>query len=202
MSGYTVDMKIIVGLGNPGKEYEGTRHNIGREVVTSIAKHFNFDAFAESKKYQGQVTLGIIGKEKTLLVLPDTYMNRSGKALASVGAKPKDIMVIHDDTDIVLGSVKISFGKRSAGHKGVDSIMRAVKSRDFWRIRIGVQPYSKTGKKKKRVDAMSLVLKKWAPAEKLVIKKIEKKILATLERPLTVTTITLSIVQHLELNKF
>ena len=176
-------MKTIVGLGNPGKEFESTRHNIGREIVMTIAKHFDFDDWIENKKYQGRTASGSIGKEKVLLVLPDTYMNKSGKALASAGTKPKDLIVIHDDSDLLLGSCKVSLGKRSAGHKGVESIMRAVKSRDFWRIRVGIQ-------KKKRVDAMSLVLKKWAPAERLVIKKIEKKALELVEQPLNVTTIS------------
>ncbi|KKU53047.1 MAG: Peptidyl-tRNA hydrolase [Parcubacteria group bacterium GW2011_GWA2_47_10b] len=198
-------MKTIVGLGNPGKEYEGTRHNIGRETVAAIAKHFDFEPWQENKKFFGLTATGAINKprrkvgaptslskninsasgEKVLLVLPDTYMNKSGKALAQAGVKPKDLVVIHDDTDLVLGSFKVSFGKRSAGHKGVESVMRAVKSRDFWRVRVGVQ-------KKKRVDAMELVLKKWAPSEKLIVKKIEKKILELIEEPLSVTTISQS----------
>jgi len=176
-------MKTIVGLGNPGKEYEGTRHNIGRETVEHIAKHFKFDPWQENKKFAGLATQGKIGTEKVLLITPNTYMNKSGVALSSAGVKPKDLIVIHDDTDLVLGSMKISFGKRSAGHRGVESVMRAVKTRDFWRVRIGVQ-------KKKRVDAMQLVLKKWAPAEKLTVKKLEKKVLEVIEKPLIVTTLS------------
>ncbi|MBI4121482.1 MAG: aminoacyl-tRNA hydrolase [Candidatus Ryanbacteria bacterium] len=177
-------MKVIVGLGNPGAEYTGTRHNIGREFVETLARRFGFDEWQENSKYEGRAASGYIGKEKTLLLLPDTYMNKSGKALAAMGVKPKDLTLVHDDSDIVLGSCKISFGKRSAGHKGVESVMRAVRSRDFWRVRIGIQ-------KKKRVDAMSLVLKKFSPQEKLLVKKLEKKILEALEKPLAARTISL-----------
>ncbi|MEK7649660.1 MAG: aminoacyl-tRNA hydrolase [Patescibacteria group bacterium] len=179
-------MKVIVGLGNPGKEYDGTRHNVGREFAAAIAKKYGFESFEENAKYAGLVAKGEIEGEKTIIVLPNTFMNKSGKALTEAGVKPKDLIVIHDDTDIVLGSVKVSFGKRSAGHRGVDSVMRAVKSRDFWRIRVGVQ-------KKKRVDAMQLVLKKWASAEKLILKKVEKRVVELAATDLQITTISVLI---------
>lgn len=177
-------MIVLIGLGNPGKEYEGTRHNVGRETAEHIAHHFGCDEFLPDKKYAGLVTKGTIGKEKTTIILPDTYMNKSGKALSALSLKPKNLIVIHDDVDIPLGTVKIAFGRNSGGHKGVESIMRAIKSKDFWRIRVGVQ-------KKKRVDAMDLVLKKFSPDERLTIKKLQKKILETLETPLQITTISL-----------
>ena len=176
-------MKVIVGLGNPGKEYEGTRHNIGRETASRIAKKLSFDPFEHNLTFAGQVARGTIGKNSVFIILPETYMNKSGKAFAAVKAKNEDIILIHDDSDIPLGTAKISFGKRSAGHKGVESVMRALKTRDFWRIRIGTQ-------KKKHIDAMEIVLKKFSPAEKLIIKKLEKKILETIEKPLFITTLS------------
>jgi PTH1 family peptidyl-tRNA hydrolase len=179
-------MKVIAGLGNPGKEYDGTRHNVGREFAAAIAKKYSFEPFTENAKYAGLVAKGEIGGEKTLIVLPNTFMNKSGRALMEAGVKPKDLIIIHDDTDIVLGSVKVSFGKRSAGHRGVDSVIRAVKSRDFWRVRVGVQ-------KKKRVDAMQLVLKKWAPAEKLILKKVEKRVVELIAEDLQITTLSVLI---------
>ncbi|MEK7150736.1 MAG: aminoacyl-tRNA hydrolase [Patescibacteria group bacterium] len=177
-------MKVVIGLGNPGEEYTNTRHNVGRETVETIAKYFKCDPLTPDKKYAGLVTKGVLGEEKALYILPDTFMNRSGKALSEISAKPKDLIVIHDDTDLPLGTIKISFGKNSAGHKGVESIMRAIKSKDFWRVRIGIQ-------KKKRVDAMKLVLQKFTPAERSVIKKVEKRVIDVLEQPLTVTTISI-----------
>lgn len=178
-------MKVIVGLGNPGSEFIGTRHNVGRELVIKIVKKFDCEPLSENKKFLGLASPGAIGKEKMLCILPDTSMNRSGKAFAALKVKPKDLIVIHDDVDLLLGTAKISFGKNSGGHKGVESVMRAIKSKDFWRIRIGIQ-------KKKRVDAMELVLKKFAPPEILVVKKIEKQIIEALENPLRVTTLSVS----------
>ncbi len=177
-------MKTIIGLGNPGKEYNETRHNVGRDTATLIAKHFSFDKLEESKKYFGLFAKGSIGDEKAQILLPETFMNKSGKAAVALAPKPKDLVVIHDDTDLEIGTVKISFAKNSAGHKGVESVMRALKTKEFWRIRIGVQP-----RKKKRVDAMKLVLQKFSPAEKLLLKKIERRVLDLIADTPEVTTI-------------
>lgn len=176
-------MKMIAGLGNPGAEFEETRHNIGRNSVRAIAKAHNCEDFHEERKYFGLVSRGAIAGEKVVLLLPNTFMNKSGKAIAAFAPTLKNLIVVHDDSDLLLGAAKISFGKNSAGHKGVESVMRAVKSKDFWRIRIGIQ-------RKKRVDAMKLVLQKFTPAEKLIVKKIQKKITDILEKPLAVTTIS------------
>ena len=177
-------MKVIIGLGNPGEEYALTRHNVGRELAQALAKYFKCEPFSPDKKYAGLVTKGVLGEEKALYILPDTFMNKSGKALTDLNAKPKDLIIIHDDSDLPLGTIKISFGKNSAGHKGVESVMRAIKSKDFLRIRVGIQ-------KKKRVDAMKLVLQRFTPAERLIVKKIEKKVIEALEKELQVTTISI-----------
>ncbi|MDA1335063.1 MAG: aminoacyl-tRNA hydrolase [bacterium] len=181
-------MKVIVGLGNPGKQYEGTRHNVGRELAEKIAKRFDIE-LEENKKYMGPVGKGEIGDENVLIMLPDTYMNKSGKAVASAVKVPKNLIVIQDDTDIPLGTAKIVIGRNSGGHKGIESIMRAIKSKEFWRIRVGVAKPKKSGGTIHK-DAMNIVLKKFAPAEKLVIKKVEKKILEAIEEPLFVTTLS------------
>ena len=106
-------------------------------------------------------------------------MNKSGNAVAPAARfykmKSRDVFVIHDDADILLGRAKLSFGKRSAGHKGVESVRRALGTWDFWRFRIGIQ-------KKKRVDAMKLVLQKFTPDEARSVKKIIKKTLAALAK--------------------
>lgn len=186
-------MKAIVGLGNPGPEYENMRHNVGRQVAQKIAKHFEFPELEESKTLLGIASKGSINKEKITIVMPDTFMNKSGKAVAALGVKPKDLVIIHDDSDLPLGTFKVSFAKNSGGHKGVESVMRAIKSKDFWRIRIGIQPPIRAslakGGKKKRVDAMKLILQKFTPAEQLVVKKVQKKIIELLEQPLFTTTI-------------
>ena len=118
-----------------------------------------------------------INREKIAVLLPDTMMNKSGAAAAPAGRffkiKPKDIFVIHDDADIPLGSAKLSFAKNSAGHKGVESIIRALKTKEFWRLRIGIAG-------RRDIPAEKLVLKKFTPEETRVIKKITKKALEAL----------------------
>lgn len=153
-------MKYIIGLGNPGKEYEATRHNSGRLFVKYLQKQWDLPDFEENKKWQALFTKGKHEKLGLVtLVLPQTFMNKSGALFKNINAKPKDIIVAHDDADILFGAFKLSFDKRSAGHKGVESVTRALKTKSFWRIRIGIQ-------RKKRVDAMKLVLQPFSPTEK------------------------------------
>lgn len=154
---------IIIGLGNPGKEYEGTRHNSGREAVMKFAKKFEFGDFVFDKKKQALVVEGKVLKGKATLVLPETFMNKSGLAAGKFvkgGKKMKnsegktikafpDLIVVHDDLDIPLGKAKMSWDKSAGGHKGVDSVIRVLGSQAFFRIRIGITPASAKGKMKK-----------------------------------------------------
>lgn len=171
-------MKLIVGLGNPGEDLAGTRHNIGRDCVRAIAKTFDFPAFRFEKKWNAEVAEGKVGKEKAILSLPNTFMNKSGNAVAPAARfykiKPKDIFVVHDDADLPLGRGKLSFDKHSAGHKGVESVMRALKTRGFWRFRIGIGG-------KRNIPAEKLVLKKFTPDEMRIAKKIMRLTVAGLE---------------------
>jgi PTH1 family peptidyl-tRNA hydrolase len=125
-------MYTIVGLGNPGTEYEKTRHNTGRIIV---------HALENARKLPNGARV----------LLPDTFMNRSGKAVApyiqSIRAA-KSLIVVHDDLDLPLGVVRVSFGSSAAGHNGVKSVQSAVKTKDFVRIRVGVSKLSR-GKAKK-----------------------------------------------------
>lgn len=171
-------MYLIIGLGNPGREYEGTRHNIGRAVVVAFAKKIGTNDFSFNKKWNALVAEAKIGKEKLALLLPETFMNKSGNAAGPAARfykiKPALIVVIHDDSDIEIGRSKLSFNKSSAGHKGVESVMRAFKTEALWRFRIGIQ-------KKKRVPADKLVLQKFTPNEKKTIAKVIKKTADALE---------------------
>ncbi|MDP3771994.1 MAG: aminoacyl-tRNA hydrolase [bacterium] len=175
-------MLLIIGLGNPGKEYEKTRHNAGRDVVMDFAKAHNFPEFRTEKKWKTLISEGNIGKEKIILALPDTLMNNSGKAAGPIAVfykiKPAHIFLVHDDADIALGSAKLSYAKRSAGHKGVDSVIRALKTNEFWRFRIGIAG-------KRDIPADRLVLKHFTPDEVKLIKKIAKKTLVALEIAIT-----------------
>ncbi len=171
---------LIIGLGNPGTEYETTRHNAGRLAVRAFQKTAKLPDFSENKKFASLLSEGKIGKTKIILALPETMMNNSGKAVGALAAfykiKPADIIVTHDDSDIVFGAMKISFAKRAAGHRGVESVRRALKTDQFWRARIGIQPSTK-----KHIPAMNLVLKKFSAKDLLALKKITKTATKALE---------------------
>lgn len=172
---------VIVGLGNPGKEYEKTRHNAGRSVVELIAKGGDFDEFVFNKTSNALVAKGDIEGEKATLVLPETMMNLSGKAVAAFVKTPKaakNLVIIHDDLDLPLGTVKMVFGRGSGGHKGVESVMRAIKTKEFARIRIGISAAGKKNQTKKvqgEEKVIKMVIGKWKPAEEVVVKKALKK---------------------------
>ena len=172
---------IIVGLGNPGKEYEKTRHNAGRMAVELIAAQGGFDVFKPNSKAQTLVAKGELAGENTTLVLPETMMNASGKAVVAFVKTPKgarNLVVIHDDLDLPLGAIKMVAGRGSGGHKGVESIMRAIKTKDFARIRVGISAAGKKNQAKKvsgEEKVIKHVLGQWKPAEEAVFKKSLKK---------------------------
>jgi PTH1 family peptidyl-tRNA hydrolase len=186
---------VIVGLGNPGKEYEKTRHNAGRSAVELLAKQEGFDEFVFNKTVNALVAKGTfeghgVSAKMTdtpcpsvsaTLVLPETMMNLSGKAVASFIKSPKaakNLLVIHDDLDLPLGTIKMVFARGSGGHKGVESIMRAIKTDAFARIRIGISAAGKKNQAKKvsgEEKVIKLVIGKWKPAEEAAVKKILKK---------------------------
>ncbi len=157
---YNNVMIFIVGLGNPGKTYERTWHNAGFLVLDALIKEYGFPAFKLSKKHASLVSQGILGSTKAVLAKPQTFMNKSGISVRSLLKQGGELIVVHDDIDIPLGTVKISKDRGSAGHKGVESIMKELKSKDFTRIRIGIQPL--TGKPKSVED---FVLQKFSPKE-------------------------------------
>ncbi|MDO8623888.1 MAG: aminoacyl-tRNA hydrolase [bacterium] len=168
---------VIVGLGNPGKEYEKTRHNAGRNAVMLLAKKEGFPDFVFNKKVNALIAEGKVGKEKVVLALPETFMNNSGKAVAALVKSvkaAKQLLVIHDDLDLPIGALKMVFARGSGGHKGVESIMRAIKTENFVRLRIGISGQGKKNQAKK-VEGEEKVLKhvigKWKPSEESLAKK-------------------------------
>lgn len=190
-------MFTVIGLGNPGSEYENTRHNAGRMAVLAVLKKNNCDELEFDKKRKAVKSECKIGKNKILGLLPETYMNKSGNSVA--GLKPKDVILLHDDLDLPLGNFKISFGRGSGGHKGVESVMRAIKSKDFIRIRIGISPKKKPDAKKihpvrnrgrLRPRPISngvndFILKKFSPKELEILKKVFKKTSEAIEVVIT-----------------
>lgn len=148
-------MYYIVGLGNPGPEYDSSPHNTGKFIAELFAK-----------KYKGK---------RAKIILPTVFMNQSGKAVK--GIPTKWLILLHDDIDLPLGKFKIVFNRGSGGHKGVESVIRAVGSEKFVRIRIGISPK----KKPNHTQLMKFLTHKFKPSESAAIKKISKKIIEALE---------------------
>lgn len=150
-------MILIVGLGNPGKKYKKTRHNVGHLLIDEFPKRRNF----------------IIAK-------PQTFMNESGKAVKALvkfyKIKLESLWVVHDDIDLPIGTIRISKNRGAAGHKGVQSIIKELKTKDFWRIRIGIQP--KTGKPK---NVEKFVLQKFEKEEEKILKGAIKEAIKEIE---------------------
>lgn len=194
-------MFTIIGLGNPGDEYSKSRHNVGWMTLDKIAKVYDFSDWKEKKGIKAELSTGTIGKKKVTLVKPTTFMNKSGDAVGKLirpaSASPfgratagkgkklyEDVIVISDDLDIPLGSIKITFNRGSSGHKGVESVIRGLKSEAFVRIKIGLTPAIATGKlrKPKGEDAvMKFVIKAFRLDEEKVIKKTVKRTVEAIE---------------------
>ena len=181
---------IFVGLGNPGKEYDGTRHNIGRDFLASIASSEGVEKWKEDAKLHSVTAKAELFGKKATLVLPDTYMNNSGHALKSLVTSKKaaeTLVVLQDELDMPLGRVKLSFGSSAGGHKGIDSIQRALKTKDFIRIRIGISPATPKGKvKKPDAEAVTdFVLGKFKASEQEKLKNVRKLVAEAIELLLT-----------------
>ena len=159
--------KIVVGLGNPGTEYENTRHNTGQIVLANVAKKLD--------------------DSKIKFVIPDTFMNQSGKAVAYYIKSQKDLaglVVIYDDIDIPLGSFKISHNRGDGGHNGLASVIKSIKSKEFVRIRVGICPTTPTGKLRKpkgEKKVYDFLLGEFKKKELETIKKLSKKIAEAIE---------------------
>ena len=177
---------IIVGLGNPGEEYVHTRHNVGRDLLVAIAKKEGIDMWKHDKSLRSLVAKGDFFGDAARLILPETYMNNSGgavKPLIDSKKKLEKLVVIHDDLDLPLGKVKVSVGSGAGGHRGVASIQKALKSKDFARIRIGICPATPSGKPKKP-DArkvVDFVIGKFKKPEEETLKKVKKMVSEALE---------------------
>jgi PTH1 family peptidyl-tRNA hydrolase len=133
-------MKLVVGLGNPGPKYAGTRHNVGFEVITMLAGQYHMKA--KRSQHNSLIAHGNISEQRVVLQQPLTFMNRSGVAVkamaAELGLVPEDILVIVDDLDLPLGRIRIRANGGSGGHNGLKSITEALGSSDFPRLRIGI----------------------------------------------------------------
>ena len=167
-------MILIVGLGNPGIKYKRTRHNMGFRVLDKLQKENDFPDFKFSKKFNALISKKNTGKEKIILAKPKTFMNNSGqtvKKLSTYYSLPTiNLIVVHDDIDLPLGKIRISKKRGSAGHKGVESIIKELGSKNFIRLRIGIRN-QESGVK----NSEKFVLKNFIREEEKIVEKIIKE---------------------------
>jgi len=167
-------MNLIVGLGNPGKTYAHNRHNIGFRCLNHLAKLHSIQV--KSHQCQSQVGTGRIAGAEVLLAKPKTFVNLSGKAVASLMRKYKipvtDLIVIYDDLDLPLGKLRLRTGGSAGGHKGIKSIISALGSKDFCRIKVGIgRPTDEDGNPLSNEDVIvGYVLSDFTPQEDRAIK--------------------------------
>lgn len=179
-------MHLIVGLGNPGKEYMETRHNVGWTMLAHFIEHEGLPSFVLSAKYSASVSLGVIQEKDVLVMLPQTYMNRSGvavkKACLLQKGVPVEIVVVYDDIDLPVGSIKISHGRGAGGHNGVQSIIDTLGTKEFTRVRVGIgQKGILEVLRRPRGEALSkYVLGEFTKSEQEVLKEVSERVHAAL----------------------
>lgn len=175
-------MHILVGLGNPGEEYAHSRHNMGRMLLERLAKKEDI-TLASKGVHFAHVGKGKVGDEPITLVLPDTFMNKSGKSVVTLVKSVKQaakLLVLYDDLDLPFGTVRMAYGRSSGGHNGVESVIKALKTKDFVRIRVGVCPTTPSGKHRKPQGEDAIIkflMGDFGTKEIDTLKKIEKQVL-------------------------
>ncbi len=169
---------LIVGLGNQGKKYIGTRHNVGFACVDAFAEANGFPAWTEKKDFSAQLTSQLMGNVRIILAKPTTYMNLSGRAVAAIcqfyKIPPQQTIVVQDELDIPFGELRSKSGGGAAGHKGVLSIIEAIGS-DFKRIRIGIR-----NELAEKADGADFVLGKFNKDEQQHLKALTREASALL----------------------
>jgi len=169
-------MKLIIGLGNPGRSYAGNRHNIGFMCLNYFARQQ--DIRFDKKQSLARTGAGEVAGNKTILARPQTYMNLSGQSVSRLLKKlkiqPGDILVIHDDLDLPRGKIRLRQGGGSGGHKGIESIIAELQSRDFPRLRVGIGRPDETGgsTETSEADIVAYVLSDFTPGEKQDISRV------------------------------
>jgi len=165
-------MKLIIGLGNPGKKYAKTRHNLGWRVIGELHQSLEFGIWNLANKFNALISERIFGQEKIILAKPQTFMNNSGLAVKALTdyykIQNEDILIIHDEIDLPLGEIRLQKGRGAAGHKGVQSIIGQLRTKEFARMRIGINPGNR---EQKAIDTEKFVLEKFTAAEEKIIQE-------------------------------
>lgn len=170
---------LLVGLGNPGKEYDLTRHNVGFLAIDSfVAKTEEMESWIAKKDFKCQLSSGQIGQNRVIAIKPATFMNLSGEAVQAVAnfyrINPGNTVVIHDEIDINFGQIRLRVGGSSAGHNGIKSVTQHI-GEDYGRIRIGIGP-----KKPARIKSEDFVLKKFSKEEQEQLPNLTQELNAIL----------------------
>jgi len=180
---FSNDLKLLVGLGNPGAEYDKTRHNVGFMVLEKIAKTNNC-SFRESKKLFGRTCEFNRGIKKTRLLMPNTYMNESGKSVRAAknwfNFENNQLIVLVDDMDLPLGKIRVRSKGSSGGHNGLKSIINHLGTAEFKRLKIGIGPPSDE-KKERKSKTVSHVLGKFSKEEFIILNLIIEEIISCIE---------------------
>ncbi|OGG61220.1 hypothetical protein A3C87_03685 [Candidatus Kaiserbacteria bacterium RIFCSPHIGHO2_02_FULL_49_34] len=163
-------MITVLALRNPEPEYAGTRHNIGADILRAFSEANNFPAFKHDKFLKAEKSIGTIGDHDVQLLLSDTYMNESGQVVLAARLFPENTIVIHDELNVPVGDLKISYDAGAGGHNGVASVTSAFGTAAYTRLRIGIEPnHPVTG------DARAtFVLKPFTPEERQKIESSTK----------------------------
>ena len=168
-------MKLIVGLGNPGRGYAHNRHNIGFMCLGDFARKqgIRFDR----KRGKARTGIGEVAGEGVILARPQTFMNLSGESVSRLVSgfdiALDDLLVVHDDLDLSLGKIRLRRGGSSGGHKGVDSIISSLGSQDFPRLRVGIgRPASSENHSESGEGIISYVLSDFTPVEKQIVAQV------------------------------
>ena len=174
-------MRLVFGLGNPGKEYYRTRHNVGFLVIDYLSERFKVNI--ENYRFHCLMGEGKIKGEKIIIAKPLTFVNESGPSLKEIKAhyqlNLKDIIVISDDADLPLGRIRIAKRGRSGGHKGLKSIIQSLETENFPRLRVGI------GRPPKKMSLKDYVLEEFTPLEWETMKLIIQKATLAIETVLT-----------------
>ena len=177
------DIKLLVGLGNPGAKYVNTRHNVGFMVLEELARQNN-SCFRESKKVYGRTCEYGKGIDKTRLLMPNTYMNESGKSVRSAkdwfNCKNHQLIVLVDDMDLPLGKIRVRSKGSSGGHNGLKSIINHLGTNEFRRLKIGIGAPSKIQQERKS-KTVSHVLGRFTKEEFTILNFIIKEIISCIE---------------------
>lgn len=170
---------LIVGLGNPGKEYDGTRHNTGFMCLDEFAKKNEFESWVNKTDMKCHLAVKTVGDTRVILCKPQTFMNLSGEAVQAVFHFYKlsldQVVVVHDEIDIEFGQLRMRRGGSSAGHNGIKSVSKMLSSEEYGRVRVGIGP-----KTPKQMDSADFVLQKFSEQEQTEWPKLVREMNALL----------------------